>query len=202
MIVCIGRQFGSGGLKIGEMLAKRLNAEFYDKSLIIEAAKESGIHSECFEKVDEKASFFRGGADFLGLRIPFVSDGGLNPLSGDNLFMVMSETIRQLADKHENVIFVGRCADYILRDRADLVSVFITADEKDRIERIVNRNESDGKNAHDIMHKKDRQRSEYYDYYTGRKWGYAASYDLTVNSSRLGIDKTVDYILSFITETK
>ena len=197
----IGRQYGSGGRQIGEMLAKRLGFAFYDKELIHLASKESGLGKELFEEADEKKTYSLTGG-FLGLRSSFISGSFLeNYLSNETLFKIQSDIIKELAAK-QNCIFVGRCADYILRDYPKVLNVFITSDLADRKARILQRmHDLQEDKAVDMLEKTDKKRAGYYNYYTGKTWGAAESYHLCVNSSVLGIDGTVDYICDFVEKT-
>ena len=169
MILTIGRQFGSGGREIGMKLAKVLGIGYYDKELIAVAARESGLCTEVFEKADERAS--SGMAYAFTMGYPYM--GMFMPyndiLSNDELFRIQSEAIRNLAAK-ESCVMVGRCADYILRDDPACISFFI--------------------------HNKGR--ASYYNYYTNKTWGAAASYNLSIDASILGIDDTVDFIKTFV----
>ena len=201
MIITIGRQLGSGGLEIGRLLAERMNLAFYDKELLTEAARHSGICPECFQQVDEQAKRTFGGVGIFGMRFPFVGDGNTSynsMISGDNLFLIQSETIVKLAENEQGAVFVGRCADYVLRHRDDVVSVFITANEGDRVKRLCDRRGCTEAEARDMMKKVDKQRSAYYDYYASREWGVASSYDICLNSSLLGIEGTVDAIINIV----
>lgn len=201
MIITIGRQLGSGGLEIGRLLAERLNLAFYDKELLTEAARHSGICPECFQQVDEQAKRTFGGVGIFGMRFPFVGDGNTSynsMISGDNLFLIQSETIVKLAENEQGAVFVGRCADYVLRHRDDVVSVFITANEADRVKRLCDRRVCTEAEARDMMKKVDKQRSAYYDYYASREWGVASSYDICLNSSLLGIEGTVEAIINIV----
>ena len=201
MIITIGRQLGSGGLEIGRLLAERLNLAFYDKELLTEAARHSGICPECFQQVDEQAKRTFGGVGIFGMRFPFVGDGNTSynsMISGDNLFLIQSETIVKLAENEQDAVFVGRCADYVLRHRDDIVSVFITANEADRVKRLCDRRGCTEAEARDMMKKVDKQRSAYYDYYASREWGVASSYDICLNSSLLGIEGTVEAIINIV----
>lgn len=197
----IGRQYGSGGRQIGEMLAKRLGFAFYDKELIHLASKESGLGKELFEEADEKKTYSLTGG-FLGLRSSFISGSFLeNYLSNETLFKIQSDIIKELAAK-QNCVFVGRCADYILRDYPKVLNVFITSDLADRKARILQRmHDLQEDKAVDMLEKTDKKRAGYYNYYTGKTWGAAESYHLCVNSSVLGIDGTVDYICDFVEKT-
>lgn len=201
MIITIGRQLGSGGLEIGRLLAERLNLAFYDKELLTEAARHSGICPECFQQVDEQTKRTFGGVGIFGMRFPFVGDGNTSynsMISGDNLFLIQSETIVKLAENEQGAVFVGRCADYVLRERKDVVSVFITANEADRVKRLCDRRGCTEAEARDMMKKVDKQRSAYYDYYASREWGMASSYDICINSSLLGIEGTVEAIINIV----
>lgn len=197
-VINIGRQVGSGGKRIGELLAKRLNISLYDKELINLAAAESGFCPECFERADEHEQKGMLAAVVGYFRTPLA--GGYvqqNPLSNDSLFKIQSDVIRHLAER-ESCIFVGRCADYILRDHPRTVNIFLTADTADRINRIVKRTGWSEEEAATCIERTDAQRARYYNYYTTRRWGEAATYDLTINTSRLGDEATAELILAFI----
>lgn len=198
-VLNIGRQLGSGGRDIGKALAVRLGVECYDKELISLASEESGLGYEFFEKADECASKGIIGGLF-GMRFPFVGDGSIpasNCLSNDALFKVQSDVIRRLATEH-SCVFVGRCADYILREHSCCINVFISASQEVRVERLCSTLSLTPKQAEVLMEKTDKKRSEYYNYYTYKTWGAAASYHLCVDSSVLGINKTIDLIESFV----
>lgn len=198
-VVNIGRQLGSGGREIGEKLAARLGIDFYDKELIRLASEESGLCREFFEKADEKASQGIMGGLF-GMRFPFVSDGAIpatNCLSNDALFKVQSDVIRRLATE-KSCLFVGRCADYILRDNPRCVNVFISCSEEERIKRLCRLHAVSEQAAEEMMNKADKRRSEYYNYYSYKTWGAAATYHLCIDSSVLGIDVTVDFVEAFV----
>ena len=197
-VITIGRQLGSGGRAVGERIAQRLGIRMYDGQLVTLAAEQSGLYPEFFEKADEKES--RGVlSSLIGyLRSPFAGDTGAggNVLSNDALFKIQSDVIRDIAAR-ESALFVGRCADYILRDDPRLVSVFITADRADRIARLCRVDGLDAAEAEARMERTDARRAAYYDYYSGRRWGAAATYGLCVNSSLLGIDGTAECIIAF-----
>ncbi len=199
-IICIGRQLGSGGKIIGERLAQQLNIGFYDKELLNLAAQESGLDKKFFEHADEKSS---GGIlnSLLELRVPLVGSSPLtfgSYLNSDSLFKIQSDVIRQLADK-QSCIFVGRCADYILRDHARRIDIFISANKQDRIDRLCKLHGIKGKEAEEMIEKGDKKRAAYYNYYSSKTWGYAETYHLCINSSVLGVDETVNFIREFIT---
>ena len=197
-VINIGRQLGSGGKAVGEAVAARLGIGVYDKQLINLAAEQSGICPEIFEKADEKESrnLF---ATFIGyLRSPFVGSeySGSNVLSSDALFKIQSDVIRDLASR-ESCVFVGRCADYILRENPRCVNVFLTADDADRIGRIRSRQGCTAEEARAMMERVDARRASYYNYYSSRTWGEAATYHLCVSTSPLGDEGTADFILEF-----
>lgn len=198
-VVNIGRQLGSGGREIGEKLASRLGISFYDKELINLASQESGLCKEFFEKADEQASKgFVGG--LFGMRFPFVSDGALptmSCLSNDALFKVQSDVIRKLAAE-KSCLFVGRCADYILRENPRCVNVFISASREDRVARLCRQHGISEAEAEEMIEKADKRRSAYYNYYSYKTWGAAETYHLCIESTVLGIEKTTDFIEAFI----
>ena len=196
-VINIGRQLGSGGRQIGEKLADGFCIGFYDKELIQLASKESGLGKEFFEKADEKSSFsFIGG--LLGLRTNISNEVYTNNyLTNETFFKIQSDVIRELAGK-ESCVFVGRCADYILRDNPSCINVFITADTEDRIKRVALTYQLSLDKAQELIVKTDKKRSEYYNFYSNKIWGEAKSYHLCINSSVLGMDQTVAFITQFI----
>lgn len=197
-IITIGRQLGSGGKEIAEKLGELLNIKVYDKTLLEVAAKESGLDTTVFETADEQEhnSFFGGLFSIHGSMSDYMPMS--NCIENDKLFEIQSETIRNIAEK-ESCIIVGRCAEYVLRDHPDRISIFITANEKDRIERIMNMEHLEHGKAIEFIEKGDKRRRSYHDYYTTTSWGEARSYDICVNSSRMGIEGTVDFLYNFIT---
>jgi hypothetical protein len=195
----IGRQLGSGGREIGTKLARQLDIAFYDKELINIASQESGLCKEFFEKADEKVSQSIFGGLF-GARFPFINDGSLsgnNCLSNDALFKIQSDVIRELA-KQKSCLFVGRCADYILRENSRCVNIFISAPKEERIKRLCQNMAIDAEKAEELIEKTDRERASYYNYYSYKVWGAASTYHLCIDSSSLGIDETVEFIKLFI----
>ena len=198
-IINLGRQLGSGGKEIGEKLAKDFNISFYDKELINLASKESGLCKEFFEEADEKASTSLWGGLF-GSRFPFISEGGFpydSYLGNDSLFKIQSDVIRHLAEQ-KSCIFVGRCADYILRNHPRCVNVFVSASLEARIERLKRIHNVSTKEAEDLIDRGDKKRSSYYNYYSCNTWGAASTYHLCIDSSVLGIDGTVQFIEEFV----
>ena len=193
-VINIGRQLGSGGRTVGEIIARRLGVKLYDKELINLAARESGICPEFFEKADEKES--RGViSTVVGyLRAPFVGDDGgvTNVLSNDALFKIQSDVIRAVAAR-ESADFVGRCADYVLRERKDLLNVFIHAPLSFRAERAQRVYEKQANNMEEFVRKKDKKRASFYNYFSQNKWGDARHYHLAI-SSVYGVDFAVEVL--------
>ena len=196
IIINIGRQLGSGGHDIAKMLARDFGCKFYDKELLNLAAEESGFSKKFFEQNDEQKGFFKS---LFHIHMPFASDTTFynNKFSQESLFQFQSDAIKKAADEG-SCVFVGRCADYVLRDYENTVSVFITADMKDRARRVSRRHLCDMETAERIIENQESDRSSYYNYYTGKKWGHGASYDLCINSSILGIEETELFIKAFI----
>ena len=195
-VITISRQYGSGGRLIGKKLAEKFDIPFYDKELIELAVEESGFSKEIFEKVDERAS----SSLLYTLSVtPGLMHGGLTGMAdlplNDKVFLVQTKIIKDVAAKGGCVI-VGRCADFILRDRADLLKVFIHADPAFRADRIVRvygeREDSPEKRIRD----KDKRRMAYYRYYTDIDWGVAKNYDICLDSGTIGIDRCADIIFS------
>ena len=151
MIITIGRQLAAGGREIGKHLAERLSLKYYDRELILEAGKQSGLNPQLFEQVARLA-------------------------------------------EQDNCVFVGRCADYILRDNPNCLSIFLSADLDDRIKRLSIRENCSAKQALEIIEKADRKRAEYYEFYTGKGWGKACSYDFCLNTTWFGVAEVVDLV--------
>ena len=202
MILTISRQLGSAGRPIAERMAEHYGINLYDKKLIELAAEQSGLHRQFFERADEKVS--RPFHSFLfGSRTAGGHSAGsiVSPLSGDALFKVQSDVIRDIASR-ESCIILGRCADYILRDVPDHLSIFICADQDDRVSRYARHGGITADEALTLIEKGDSRRAAYYNYYTQRTWGATENYDLCVNSSRLGIEGTTRHIIRFVDELK
>jgi len=196
IVINIGRQFGSGGRIIGEKLSALMNIPFFDKELILIASQESGLGKEFFENFDEKSSHSIFGGLF-GLRGAFSDEMVPNNfLSNETLFKIQSDVIRDLAEK-QSCIFVGRCADYVLKDHPHCLNLFVSADINDRIKRIAEKEHLPENKAKDLIEKTDKKRASYYNYYSNKVWGAAGSYHLCINSSFLGIDESVDFIKEF-----
>lgn len=196
IIINVGRQIGSGGRIIAKMLAEEFGCKFYDKELLNLAAKESGFSERFFEQIDERKGFFRS---MFHVRVPLMGENTFykDNFSQDSLYLFQSEAIRKAAAEG-NCVFVGRTADYVLRDDKDTVSVFITANIDERAERVAKRHGFDNDAALKYIRSREDDRSSYYNYYTGKKWGHSESYDLCINSSLMGIEATEKFIADFI----
>lgn len=199
IIINIGRQIGSGGRVVAQRLAEEFGCRFYDRELLNLAAKESGFKEEFFEEADEHRGFL---SSLFHLHVPHVGDGSFygDSMSQESLFKFQSDAIRRAAAEG-SCVFVGRCADYVLRDLSNAVSVFVTADMDKRLQQVCRRKGCDRATARKIIATGESRRAAYYNYYTGKKWGHSESYDLCVNSSRLGIEGTVEFVRQFIINT-
>ena len=194
VVITIGREFGSGGREIGLKLSEKLEIPFYDKKLILHTAEKTNIEESIIEKHDEQHSF------------PVFSSSNIfdiyqMPMS-DRIYIAQADVIRDIASQGSCII-VGRCADFILDEDPDVFKVFITAPMHDKIER--KRPILEGKSDNEIrshISKIDKKRAKYYTYYTDRTWGCAATYNLCVDSSILGIDGTVELIANAISMRK
>lgn len=196
IIICVGRQLGSGGHDIARMLALDFNAKYYDQELLNLAAKESGFSEKFFEANDEQRGIFRS---LFHLHASHVSDNNLyqNNFSQESLFKFQSDAIEKAANEG-SCVFVGRCADYVLRNRDNVVNIFISASKRFRIEQIMAKQKLDFPAARKFMQQREAKRAAYYNYYTGKKWGAAESYDLCIDASILGIVETEKMIAEFI----
>ena len=191
LIITIGRQFGSGGKCVADALGHKLGIPVYDNELITKAAQDSGFSAELFVQSDEKRRFFSLSSIFANS----WADAD-NYMSDKELFMMQSNTIKKIAEQGPAII-VGRCSDYILRDTDNVLDIFLTSQAEKRAERVAERLGISQESALEMIEKKDRSRSEYYNYYTFGNWGVASTYDLCLDSSILGIEGTADFIIDF-----
>jgi len=198
LIITIGRELGSEGQFVGAELAKRLGVNFYDKELLQQAAKESGFCEEIFENHDEKPT----NSFLYSLVMDTYSANGYSTASfldmplNHKVFLAQFETIKKIAER-ESCVIVGRCADYALADHPNCINVFIKADLEFRTKMVAKRANVTENKAKDLISKQDKQRASYYNYYTSKKWGDSKSYDLCLDSGKLGIDGCVEMILKF-----
>lgn len=187
---------GSGGREIGRTMATRLGISYYDKELLQIASRESGLGKEFFEDMDEKKShsIFGGVFDVRNM----VTEGHFSGayLSNETLFKIQSDVIRNLAEK-ESGLFLGRCADYVLKDFPQCLNIFVSADLNDRIKRVAELQQVTEGKARDLIEKTDRKRAGYYRFFSNKIWGAAESYHLCINSSVLGIHDTAEFLIWF-----
>ena len=188
-IITISREFGSGGRTIGKLVAEHLGIRCYDAELIQKLAAESGFDENY---VKEAGEYTPGG--FL---TSAFTDRSFGPTNEDLLWKLQYRIIRELAEK-EPCVIVGRCADYILREHPRCANVFISASKEDRIARLCAMHHIDAEAAEEMIEKADKRRSEYYNYYSYKTWGAAATYHLCVDSSSLGVEETVRFIEEFV----
>ena len=196
-VIVIGRQFGSGGKELGAELSERLGIPCYDKTILNEAACEIGFRKEIFSRSDEKKpSLFRS---FFNCNPGIATESCASPsLCADTVYAMQSETISRLAQRGP-CIFVGRTADYILRDHPRMVSIFLHASRQERIRRICRRKDAScEKDACELLARRDKERQNYYEYYTGRKWGDAATYDLTLNATGIPAPWLAAVVISYL----
>ena len=193
-VITIGRQLGSGGKALGELLSQKLSIPCYDKELILMASRESGLEQELFEKADEKNN-----RSFLSFLLAGNHDVTGNYLSNEILFKIQSDVIKKIAEK-ESCVFVGRCADYILRAHENLLSIFVSANLNDRIKIISKNNNISASEAQNLIAQTDKKRAEYYNYFSNKTWGMATSYDLCFNASVVSIKKMATFICEQINE--
>jgi len=189
-IITISREFGSGGRTIGKEVAKRLNIPFYDKELIEKVARESGLNVNYIEEHGEYASSNPFAYAFLGHYIDGMS-------MNDYIWMMQRKIILELVQEGPCVI-VGRCADYILRDRDDCFNVFICSDLDKKVERIVRLYGETDEKPEKRLADKDKKRRANYKYYTDQVWGLAQNYHLCLNSGEIGIDKCTELIVDLV----
>lgn len=197
-VITIGRTFGSGGRALGRLIADRLGIGFYDKQLLVKAAQKAGYNLEYFEKNDERAPRIMGGI------IPFSM--GFYPMSwigdsintSDGIYKAQSDFMHELADS-EACVIVGRSADYILRDRPNVVNIFVHAPEDDCARRVVERFECKSEQeAKALIERTNKLRANFYNFYTDKRWGAACSYDLCLDSSLMPIEDLADFVIEYI----
>ena len=194
IIINVGRQLGSGGHDIGRMLALDFKATYYDREILNLAARESGFSKEFFAQNDERKGFLRS-----FLQLPY--SGGNTP--GTNFYQnkFSQESLFKFIRKAAltgSCVFVGRCADYVLRDFKNVVNIFITAPIDFRIGQVMDKDKITRQEALKLIEQGESRRAAYYNYYTGKKWGHATSYDLCIDSSVLGLLDTEKFIAQFI----
>lgn len=198
IVITIARQYGSGGRTVGEMLSKKLGIHYYDKELMRLASEDSGINEALFVNADEKVKstrlFHIAKSAYSGELIPPESD---DFTSTDNLFNYQAKIIRRLAEE-ESCVIMGRCADYVLKDYDNVLSVFVHAPEEFCLEQAAKKHSMSKKELSHFIQKTDKHRADYYKYHTGREWTDARNYDLCLDSSKLGFERCVDEIIAYM----
>ena len=192
-VICIGRQFGSGGHEIAVRVAERLGIKVYERELLHLACKYGELSAKLMEHSDERATnpfLYQG-----------VYEGNYHVIRGlptsEVLFTLQSHEIKRIA-REEDCIFVGRCADYILRDHPRCINIFISSSMAERVKRLCAIHHISEEKAEEWIEKADSKRADYYNYYTFKQWGAAASYHLCMDSSQLGVEGTVEFIEGFV----
>lgn len=198
VVITIARQYGSGGKTIGEMLADRMGVHFYNKELMKLASEDSGISEALFVNADEKVKntrLFKIAQNvYSGELIPPESD---DFTSTDNLFNYQAKIIRKLAEE-ESCVIVGRCADFVLKDYDNVLSVFVHAPHDFCMEQAAKKHSMSARELDKFIQKTDKHRAEYYKYHTGREWTDARNYDLCLDSSKLGFERCVEEIIAYM----
>lgn len=198
VVITIARQYGSGGKTIAAMLAKELGINCYSREILRMASDDSGINEKLFGMSDEKmkhAGWFRLlNRPYSGELLPPESN---DFVSDDNLFNYQAKVIKELADK-ESCVIIGRCADYVLKDYENVVSVFVHADKEFCLARAMERHSMSEKDMQKFIEKTDKYRGDYYKYYTGHNWADARNYDLCLDSGKLGFEKCVEEIRAYL----
>lgn len=199
IVITIARQYGSGGRTVGEMLANELGIHFYDKELMKLASEESGINETLFVKADEQVK--SNSILFKTNKTPYsgelISPESKDFVSDDNLFNFQAKTIKKLAET-ESCVIMGRCADYVLKEYDNVLSVFVHAPKDFCMEQAAKKHSMSSKELEKYIAKVDKHRSDYYKYYTGREWTDARNYDLCLDSSKLGFERCVEEIKAYM----
>lgn len=197
-VISIGREFGSGGKYIGQELAKRLNIKCYDNELLAKVSEDYNIDMEMLEKVDEKqkSSFWYS----FATNYVFSKDSGVLPISADdNLFLKQARVIEELYNNGENSIIIGRCSDYILKDKENVIKIFIySSDMNFKINRKVKFENINAKTAEKKIKQVDKQKAEYYKHFTTQNWGDRDNYDICIDTFKLGVMQTIDILENYI----
>ncbi len=202
-VITIGRQFGAGGRELGRTIARKLGIAYYDKELLVEAAKEAGVSPEFFEKADERfPSFISGLFSFNLGSNPMSYYAGSTSISDDSIYKAQCDVIRSLASRGSCVI-VGRSADYVLRDHPKVANIYVHAPIDVRCRRIMKRSNCDDSRqnparARALAERTDKLRANYYNFYTDKRWGDARSYDLTLDSSLMPMEALADVVIAYI----
>ncbi len=195
-IITITRQYGSGGHAVGEKLAEMLGIKCYDRDLITMAAEKSGMSEEALGNVDEKAASSLLYTLVMGSNMYHSTVDQFNVPINDKLFCLQSDIIREIAEK-EDCIIVGRCADYVLAEHKACIKVFIYGDFDRRVQTVAKQKGISESEARDLVMKNDKRRANYYNYYSGHKWGKIENYDLAISTDHIGVDGAAKIIAEF-----
>lgn len=193
VIITISRQYGSGGKIIGEKLAEELGIVCYDKVFLENITKKLGVSSAFFQD-DNRGE---NGLYEVGSHGPLSKVASLSV--NNKVFESAAKLIREIAAK-ESAVIVGRCGDYVLKDEENVLSLFIYADKKERLQRGIELYHLDPKDAEETIRRFDRKRANFYEFYTDCKWGALSNYSMTVNTSRMGIEQCVKYLAAIVKE--
>lgn len=197
LVITIGRQFGSGGRQIGKLLSEKLDIPYYDKEILAEAAKDSGICEEILEHHDEKPTKSLLFSLVTGAQMHGNLGGYMDMPLNHKIFLAQFDAIRRVASEG-GCIIVGRCADYVLRDKPNAVKLFVKADLRQRMERAVAVHGVDIAKAEDYVRKMDKQRASYYNYYATTTWGDVNNYDLCLDTGKLGVEGSVELVMDYV----
>ena len=198
-VITIGRELGSGGKAIGELMAKELSIPVYDRRLISMAAEENGFAPAIFKQADETPSKGLMSQVIHSLSSPFAAFSSLysNSMSNESLFKLQSDIILEKA-QNEDCIIVGRCSDYILRNHPRHVSIFVRGNYEDRVKFVMQRNQMTEAEAKELIEHTDAIRSDYHNFYSETNWGDSRAYDICINSSLLGLEGTAKVLTEFV----
>ena len=199
IVITIARQYGRGGRTIAQMLSERLGIHYYDNELLRLASEDSGINEDLFRNADEKIKntklFKIAHSVYHGELIPPESE---DFTSMENLFNYQAKIIKKLAEQDESCIIVGRCAEYVLKDYDNVLSVFIHAPKEYCLEQAAKKQSMSPKELEKYVQQVDKRKAEYHRYYTGLEWTDARNYDLCLDSSKLGFERCVDEIIAYM----
>lgn len=197
-VITVGRQMGSGGRRLGRLVADRLGIAYYDKELLLHAAKEAGLCPEFFEGHDERRpNFISGIFSFAMGTNPLAFYDGASTIGDDVLYRAQCDFMHRIARQGPCVI-VGRTADYVLRDLPNVLNIFVHADADDCAARIVSREPSLSlEQARILAEKTNKLRANYYNFYTDKRWGDAASYHLTMSSSEMSLEDIAEVVIEY-----
>ncbi|MCM1296767.1 MAG: cytidylate kinase-like family protein [Muribaculaceae bacterium] len=199
-VITIGRQFGSGGRELGRHLADAFGIQYYDKELLVEAAKHTGMSTEFFENSDERVPTFLSGVFSFNMGVnPNIWYSGSSSIPDDNIYASQSDVIRKLASGPTPCVIVGRSADYVLRDHPRALHLFVHAPEDECVKRIMQRGDCPTESeARARARKVNKLRSNFYNFYTDKRWGDSTTYDLTFDSSKINMGDAVAIIAEYI----